>query len=157
MRNFIFLSIVLWISHFGYGQTMTFTNGASETGFTFTGWSAASGTIWLANLANPATVSKNSGTWDFNSFYVGPFVGSNNMQVTSNLGHSETPGTDCAIGRASQSAQSRWDTKVVILETSGLEERRRESPSTVDKIQQIVIGTGGATHCQSQAHRRSCS
>ncbi len=77
---------------------MTFSNGASEPGFTFTGWSAASGTIWVANLASTATVTKDVGTWNFHTFYIGPFVGANIMQVVSDLGdtytyNTSTPGT----------------------------------------------------------------
>lgn len=70
----------------GFSQTMTFTNGASEPGFTFNGWSSNLGTIWVANLASTATVNKDVGTWNFISFEVGPFVGANNMQVESDLG-----------------------------------------------------------------------
>lgn len=70
-------------------QTMTFAGGASEPNFTFNGWTSASGTIWHANLANPASVTVNTNyTWDFTSFKVGPFTGVNDFQVTSNLGHS---------------------------------------------------------------------
>ncbi|MDN5203596.1 T9SS type A sorting domain-containing protein [Fulvivirgaceae bacterium BMA10] len=69
-------------------QTMTFNSGAAESGFSFSGWASGGGTIWVANLASTASVSKNTGTWNFTSFKVGPFTGSNNMRVTSNLGHS---------------------------------------------------------------------
>ncbi len=69
-----------------FSQIMTFSNGASEPGFTFNGWSANNSTIWVANLASNATVTKNVGTWNFISFYVGPFVGANTMQVQSDLG-----------------------------------------------------------------------
>ncbi|MDN5215146.1 T9SS type A sorting domain-containing protein [Fulvivirgaceae bacterium BMA12] len=67
---------------------MTFNSGASESGFSFSGWSALGGAIYVSNLANPARVTKNSGTWNFTSFTVGPFTGANNMRVTSNLGDS---------------------------------------------------------------------
>lgn len=74
--------------------TMTFNNGASEPGFTFNGWSAAGGTIWVANLATTATVTKDVGTWNFISFYVGPYVGANIMKVESDLGDLYTYNTD---------------------------------------------------------------
>lgn len=69
---------------------MTFDSGATEPGFAFDGFNAASGTIWVADLATTATVTKNAGTWDFISFKVGPFVGENMMMVESNLGDSFT-------------------------------------------------------------------
>ncbi len=65
---------------------MTFSKGASEPGFTFNGWSSDSSTIWVANLASTATVTKNVSTWNFISFYVGPFVGANTMKMESDLG-----------------------------------------------------------------------
>lgn len=72
-------------------QTMTFSGGASEPNFTFNGWTSGGGTIWHVNLANPATVTVSNGySWDFTSFKVGPFVGANTFEVTSNLGHSYT-------------------------------------------------------------------
>ncbi len=88
MRKAIFIT-VLMISLItnGYTQTMTFDAGAAETGFSFAGWNAASGTIWVANLATTATITKNTGTWNVVSFYVGPYVGANIMQVQDNLGH----------------------------------------------------------------------
>ncbi len=78
----ILLFIVLTASYFSANsQIMTFSNGAEEPGFTFNGWSADSSTIWVANLASTATVSAKTGIWNFISFYVGPFVGVNDMQV----------------------------------------------------------------------------
>ena len=75
---------------------MTFDNGAYEPGFTLNGWSWAAGTIWVANLASTATVDVDTGTWNFLNFYVGPFVGSNDMQVVSNLGDTYTYNTSSA-------------------------------------------------------------
>lgn len=85
MKTLLFPFFLLTFS-FSFCQTMTFDNGAAELGFTFSGWSDAGGTIWHENLANPAIVSKDIGTWNFISFEVGPFVGENMMEVTSDLG-----------------------------------------------------------------------
>lgn len=94
---------------------MTFSSGASETGFSFSGWSAGGGTIWHTSLGTNATVSKNSGTWDFTSFTTAPFAGTNNYQVTSNLGHSYT------FTGASATHSLSWTgvTTVTFLRTSG--------------------------------------
>ena len=96
MKTIIFLSIWIFAFSTGLAQTMTFDNGPSEPGFTFIGWNGTGGTIWLSNLIEPATLSKDNGTWDFISFEVGPFVGENNMQLTSDLGQSYDYITDTA-------------------------------------------------------------
>jgi hypothetical protein len=89
MKKILYLTLfVLSLSPAVFGQTMTFNSGAAETGFTFSGWNAASGTIWVANLATTATITKNTGTWTLVSFHVGPYVGANIMRVEDNLGHS---------------------------------------------------------------------
>ena len=86
MKKILLFAVLLVCHMIGNSQTMTFNNGASEPGFTFNGWSAAAGTIWVANLASTATVTKDVGTWNFISFEVGPFVGANDMRVESDLG-----------------------------------------------------------------------
>jgi len=92
----VFLLFLMVCHIIGFSQTMTFSNGASEPGFTFNGWSSDSSTIWVANLASTATVTKDVGTWNFISFVVGPFVGANTMQVESNLGDIYTYNTSTA-------------------------------------------------------------
>lgn len=72
------------------GQTMTFDSGASESGFTFSGWDGSEGVIFKNNLNSPSTITKNSGTWNLTSFEVTPFllvspVG-NSMRISSNNG-----------------------------------------------------------------------
>ncbi|MFV0566608.1 MAG: T9SS type A sorting domain-containing protein [Flavobacteriaceae bacterium] len=72
-------------------QTMTFSSGATEPGFTFSGWNSDNAnTIWLANATvdYTATCTVDSGTWDFISFDVGPFLGNLTYEVTSNLNDS---------------------------------------------------------------------
>lgn len=90
MRKLLLLLIVTMFTVITTdAQTMTFSSGASEPNFTFNGWTSAGGTIWHANLANPATVTSDVAySWDFTSFKVGPFLGANTFEVTSNLGHS---------------------------------------------------------------------
>ena len=83
----LFISVVCFANLVVKAQTMTFDSGASETGFSFNGWNAASGTIYLANLANPATITVNSGTWNLVSFDVISFGAATSMRVTSNLGN----------------------------------------------------------------------
>ena len=87
-KTLLFLTITLALHLSNAQQTMTFSSGPSQSGFTFNGWTGSGGTIWHANLSSPATCSKVTGTWDFISFKVGPFTGSNTYRVTSNLGHS---------------------------------------------------------------------
>lgn len=88
LKKTLLLGLILLFSAPYMGQTMTFNTGATEPGFTFGNWGSGGGTIWVGNLAFAATVTKNTGTWNFISFEVGPFLGINNMQVTSDLGHS---------------------------------------------------------------------
>lgn len=83
----LFLLFVTIASFVSAQQTMSFSSGANYSGFTFNGWNGSGGTIWHANLSSPASCSKNSGTWDFISFKIGPYTGSNVYRVTSNLGH----------------------------------------------------------------------
>ncbi len=94
MKEILLLLAMIVSFSVGYCQTMTFDNGPTESGFTFDGWAGALGTIWVSNLVNPATVTKDAGTWNFISFGVGPFVGANAMQVTSNLGQTYDYSTD---------------------------------------------------------------
>ena len=68
---------------------MTFSTGASHTGFTFPPleWNAASGTIWIANLAGASTITKDVGTFDLKSFDIGtPVAGVNMIELTSDVG-----------------------------------------------------------------------
>lgn len=90
MRKLLLLLIVTMFTVITTdAQTMTFSSGASEPNFTFNGWTSGGGTIWHANLANPATVTSDVAySWDFTSFKVGPFLGANTFEVTSNLGDS---------------------------------------------------------------------
>lgn len=81
--SYYFLSCIVF---FAQCRTMTFDNGAEESGFTFDGWNAAGGTIWVDDLSGSATITKDAGTWDFISFEIGPFVGGNQMRIESNLG-----------------------------------------------------------------------
>jgi len=73
---------------------MTFDSGASEPGFSFSNWNAASGAIFSANLANPSIVSNSSETFNFISFAVTGFLSDNTIEVTSNLGDSYTYSTN---------------------------------------------------------------
>jgi hypothetical protein len=86
--NVLLTFLFIHATFFVQGQTMTFDNGALENGFTLSGWNAASGTIWMENLIEPATIMKDAGTWDFISFTIGPFIGGgiNEMRIESNLG-----------------------------------------------------------------------
>lgn len=94
----LLLSLLLVSFSVVSAQTMTFSGGASEPNFTFNGWTSGGGTIWHANLANPATVTvDNNYNWDFTSFKVGPFLGANTFEVTSNLGHSFTYSGNTAV------------------------------------------------------------
>lgn len=94
MKIIIIIICCLTLLTSAHSQTMDFSNGASEPGFTFSGWSAISGAIYMTSLSSPATVTVNSGYWNFESFEVGPFTGNNTMQVTSNLGDSYDYNTD---------------------------------------------------------------
>lgn len=89
MKNtLLYLSLLIFITSFvSAQQTMSFPSGPNHSGFSFSGWNGSGGTIWHSNLSSPASCSKNSGTWDFVSFKVGPYTGSNTYRVTSNLGH----------------------------------------------------------------------
>ena len=73
-----------------HAQVMTFDTGATEAGFTFDGFNSAPGTIWVADLASTATLTKDARLWNFVSFKVGPFLGENMIMVESNLGDSFT-------------------------------------------------------------------
>lgn len=94
-KTLLFFLITLFNYSVMQSQTMTFDSGASETGFSFNGWTGT-GAIYMSNLSNPSTITKNSGTWNIVSFYVGPFTGNNDMQVTSNLGNSYNYNTNSA-------------------------------------------------------------
>jgi gliding motility-associated-like protein len=87
MRKLIFIFLLLSANlYFIKSQTMTFTSGASEPGFTFIGWGAANGVIYTENLAGSATISINSSTWNFTSFDINTYTGNNDMRFTSNKG-----------------------------------------------------------------------
>ena len=97
-----FLWLVLFLAAIAVSKpaaadTMTFDSGASHTGFTFANFTGSGGTIWIANLANPATISKNSGTFDLKSYYVGPgYLSDNTFTITSNNGDTATVNTSTA-------------------------------------------------------------
>lgn len=76
-------------------ETMTFSSGTSHPGFTFTNFSGDNSTIWISNLANPAKIAKDSGTFDVTSFEYGTATGGsfpegNVIAVTSDKGDSTT-------------------------------------------------------------------
>jgi len=97
MKKITFFSIVLLVSIFVNAQsTMTFSSGALEPGFSFTNWSGAGGAIYSSNLANPSTISDNSGTFTIYTFEVTGFLSNNTIEVTSNLGDSYTYSTNSA-------------------------------------------------------------
>lgn len=93
---FLFILLLLANSAYAQNQTMTFSSGASETGFTFSGWNSSDGGIILENLAGTSTISKNSGSWNFVSFdvtqlyWTGGYFGYNQMTIQSNLGNTYT-------------------------------------------------------------------
>ena len=79
--------VLLVFTSFTFSQTMMFTSGATEPGFTLNGWGTLTpGSINQSNLAAPSTVSVNTGTFNIVSFSVGPFAGGNTITVSSNLG-----------------------------------------------------------------------
>lgn len=89
MIRFSFLFAALLFTGFSaISQTMDFSSGASHPGFTLPGseWNSGAGAIWIANLANPSTISKDQGKFDFISFEVGPTAGVNMIRLTSDNG-----------------------------------------------------------------------
>jgi len=90
----VLLAFLLSFS-FALGQTtMTFSSGASHSGFSFSGFNSGGGTIWIANLGGtPGRITKSSGTWNVTSVLLGtPVAGSGGdaFTITSNLGHSRS-------------------------------------------------------------------
>ncbi len=92
MKTLLFyLALTLCMPFIGQSQeTMTFSSGATEAGFTFNGWTSDKSTIWMSNTIenSTATCTINSGTWNFISFYTGPYTSIRNFMVTSNKGDS---------------------------------------------------------------------
>ena len=96
MKQFYFLLLSFTIVLNSQGQTMTFDTGASESGFNFSGWNSGGGIIFLSDLSNPASITKDSGNWNLTSFDTAPFSNGNNMRITSNLGDSYDYNTSTA-------------------------------------------------------------
>ncbi|MBD0831179.1 hypothetical protein ICJ83_03445 [Aestuariibaculum sp. TT11] len=69
---------------------MTFSSGASEPGFTFSGWTPLNnGVIFISNneqFSSATCSSSNSEIWNFISFHVGPYLQDRNFQVESDKG-----------------------------------------------------------------------
>ncbi len=83
------VAVTLFLSFIGQAQqTMTFSSGAAERGFTFKGWNSNTNIIWINNTSehSTATCTINSGTWNFVSFTTEPFTSIPNFKVTSNKG-----------------------------------------------------------------------
>ncbi len=70
-------------------QTMTFDAGASESGFTFSGWDACCNYIFPSNASinGEEFITKTSGTWNLVSFQSIPFGGANSTwRLSSDIG-----------------------------------------------------------------------
>ncbi len=86
----LFLSLgIFQINTQGQNQTMTFDNGPSEPGFTFTGWKGSGGVIFLADVGtgSSARITKNENCWDVISFTKKPFLNGDGIwEVTDDTG-----------------------------------------------------------------------
>ncbi len=121
-------------------QVMEFNSGASHPGFTFNGWNGSGGTIWVANLIQPATITKNTGTFTMYGFKIGPFAGGNMMMLTSDQGDTLNYNSS-VLG---------WHTMTWAGITTLKWERTSGSGSSedIDSVlyQPIVVGVESASH-----------